>query len=372
MKKVNTTILFLILCLAAYSQQADVEGTIRSSDALPRIELYDNATSEDRIEFQARESNNIIYLESLRGDLRLGASTDGSNSTLVTLDASTENIGIGTITPDYELEVQNQDLPALSMGVDGTNLTYVDGVGEAAKISNLLGVMEIRNLREAIGPTAVTFQINTKDQSNVSGTRFSTDGAGQVGIGHDANLSASTIDLRHRLASGAFTPPMAGVRFTNSEGGNLNSWVFYVQNSDGELKLYSKQQGNFAIGTFDPMTGAYSSSSDIRLKSDITAMNPMLDKVKQLRPVSYFYKKAVDKTTKTTGFIAQELLDVFPQYVSYAEESDTYGIDYAGLSTIAIKAIQEQQNLIESQQTQLDKQQAEIDELRAMILELKN
>ncbi|MEO7310871.1 MAG: hypothetical protein ABIX01_10775 [Chitinophagaceae bacterium] len=53
------------------------------------------------------------------------------------------------------------------------------------------------------------------------------------------------------------------------------------------------------------------------------------------------------------GFLAQESDSLFPQLVSYEKEKDMYKMNYAGFSTVAIKAVQEPQVLIQNQQVHM-------------------
>jgi hypothetical protein len=76
-------------------------------------------------------------------------------------------------------------------------------------------------------------------------------------------------------------------------------------------------------------------------------LNPALAKVLKLRPKSYVFKDARD-ADRSIGFIAQEVAELFPQLV----EGDPSGegilsLDYSGFAVLAIKAIQEQQEIIE-------------------------
>ena len=117
-------------------------------------------------------------------------------------------------------------------------------------------------------------------------------------------------------------------------------------------------------GYIDANSGAYVQSSDASLKSDIQDLNTILDRVKQLRPKNYYYKTSASKS-KTLGFIAQEVEPLFPEVVSYSEADALYGVDYSAFGIIAIKAIQEQQGIIENQQKQ-------IDELKSLVQTLLN
>lgn len=122
--------------------------------------------------------------------------------------------------------------------------------------------------------------------------------------------------------------------------------------------------GGSLRGVISATTGAYIQSSDATLKSNIQNMNSTLNRIKQLRPTTYVYKS--DKTkTKVLGLIAQEVLPIFPEVIHFSEADNLYGIDYAAFSVVAIKAIQEQQAIIEDQQKQ-------IDELKALVTTLLN
>ena len=52
-------------------------------------------------------------------------------------------------------------------------------------------------------------------------------------------------------------------------------------------------------------------------------------------------------TSRHVGYIAQEVLNVIPEIVAKpANEDGYYGLNYAGLTPILVKAIQEQQTII--------------------------
>jgi hypothetical protein len=85
--------------------------------------------------------------------------------------------------------------------------------------------------------------------------------------------------------------------------------------------------------------GAWVQSSDIRLKEQIKPVESVLEKVAQLKVARYFYKTDSLHTNQQMGLIAQEVLPLFPEFVT--QNGQYYGINYGGLSVVAIKAIQE-------------------------------
>ena len=100
-------------------------------------------------------------------------------------------------------------------------------------------------------------------------------------------------------------------------------------------------------------------------------MDNVLGKVKQLKPVNYHYLTNKNNDAKYYGFIAQDVKDIFPSFVS-EDENGNLGVAYSYFGVIAIKAIQEQQDQIDKQQQQIDQQQQQINLLIKEIQNLKN
>ena len=72
-----------------------------------------------------------------------------------------------------------------------------------------------------------------------------------------------------------------------------------------------------------------------------------------------------------TGFIAQELYEIFPNAVTKpANAEDMWSVDYGKVTPLLVKAIQEQQKTIETQQKTNISQQAQISELNLKLEKL--
>ena len=76
-------------------------------------------------------------------------------------------------------------------------------------------------------------------------------------------------------------------------------------------------------------------------------MSSTLDRVMQLRPISYQYYRQKDNR-HTLGFIAQEAQSLFPELV-FTGEDGKLGMSYAHTGVVAIKAVQEQQKILAHQ-----------------------
>ena len=91
-------------------------------------------------------------------------------------------------------------------------------------------------------------------------------------------------------------------------------------------------------------TGTWA-SSDARKKTDILTIDSALDKVCAMRGVSYKWRADADvgqdPTVPHIGVIAQEIEAVVPAAVQYAEDADSYAVDYNGLVGLLIQAVKE-------------------------------
>ena len=87
-----------------------------------------------------------------------------------------------------------------------------------------------------------------------------------------------------------------------------------------------------------------------RYKKDIQPLDTQVDKIKQLRPVQYNWKR---DNRKDIGFIAEEVDKVYPQLVS-REDGEISGMSYSKLAAAVVKTIQEQQDQIAKLNNELD------------------
>jgi hypothetical protein len=98
-------------------------------------------------------------------------------------------------------------------------------------------------------------------------------------------------------------------------------------------------------------TTLYGTTSDARAKKNIDYTFDAMAIINQLKPAS-FNMLSDETDTVIHGFIAQDVLPIYPQYVITTQE-DTYQMDYSQFMGIAIKAIQEQATQIADLQSQL-------------------
>tara|TARA_B000000565_G_C23518232_1_gene274706 strand:- start:65 stop:568 length:504 start_codon:yes stop_codon:yes gene_type:complete len=106
---------------------------------------------------------------------------------------------------------------------------------------------------------------------------------------------------------------------------------FIVRNNTGNDRFVVDNAGN---GTFTANVTAF---SDERLKDNIQTLENGLDKVEQLRGVTY-----TRENKKEIGVIAQEVEKILPEIVLTAnDEMGTKSVDYGKITSVLIEAIKE-------------------------------
>jgi len=126
-----------------------------------------------------------------------------------------------------------------------------------------------------------------------------------------------------------------------------------------------------------------SGPSDEKFKKNISDYNNALDNIMKLRPVTYEMKTDeypfmnFEKGTQI-GFIAQEMESIFPSLVvsgAHPGENDPFieykGINYIGLTPILVKALQEQQIMIDSLKSKYESLQKRLEEIESKLESIK-
>ncbi len=118
--------------------------------------------------------------------------------------------------------------------------------------------------------------------------------------------------------------------------------------------------------------------SDARIKSDMQPIAYGLKEIIRLQPVRYFHHDSrteagmiqiLESGAPGMGFAAQEVYQIIPEIVSVPEDENTdlWGLSYDKLTPVLVKAIQEQQEIIEAQNANIDQLRSELAALKQML-----
>ena len=109
--------------------------------------------------------------------------------------------------------------------------------------------------------------------------------------------------------------------------------------------------------------GTVTANSDIKLKENIEVINNALEKVSQIRGVTFTRNDQEDKEKRHAGVIAQEVEKVLPEVVVEGNDG-IKSVAYGNLVGLLIEAIKEQQESIKGQQKQINTLTDEIAKLK--------
>ena len=207
--------------------------------------------------------------------------TGSTPTTAVTIDTS-QNVGIGTASPNAKLQISQA-------GNAGLNVTAVSGATVGFYSDATTGwVYTLTNYPLILGSN------NTE--------RMRIDSSGNVLIGTTSVLASASNSLQVK--------------------GTGNPAFFGVTNNGDSIVFRNASNTTSGTITINASTVSYNTSSDYRLKENIAPMSNALAKVSALKPVTYKWKS---DGSAGEGFIAHELAEVVPDCVTGAKDAtETY------------------------------------------------
>ena len=253
-----------------------------------------------------------------RGGTDTGIS-DSSDATAVTIDSS-ENVAIGTSSLTGGNTIL--DLHKSGSGV-GTNIAFANDhntdkffVGISGDTSGDALIFNAENSTMIFGTNNTErFRINNSNHVLFYTTSNSApDGNGGVIVADDGNGSFIQISKKT-------TSAVPAMEFYNSNG---------------------------RVGQIIPSGSAtsFTTSSDYRLKENVTASWDATTRLKQLKPSRFNFK--ADKDTVLDGFLAHEVSSIVPEAITGAKDAvdkdgkpEYQGIDQSKLVPLLTKSLQE-------------------------------
>jgi chaperonin cofactor prefoldin len=261
------------------------------------------------------------------GTIKLARGNSGATTADVVNVDSSGNVGVGTSSPSGKLHVSGGANPQIVFD-DAASRTY--GIGVTS------GAMSFYDVTGA-------------------GERLRIEANGRVGIGTTSpntsvklHVETATGHPAFFVQSGASQTGLAGIVIQKQDNNNTASQTYAVFNFNAGNSGGGGIQGNGATGV------QFFSSSDIRLKENISGLESQLEKIALLKPSRF---DLIEGQKNCVGLIAQEVEEIYPDAVG--EGANGYktigGISI--METRLIKAIQElkaKNDILEAKVTALE------------------
>ena len=298
-----------------------VVNNVRIADANPETNAMLTTVSSTTSTIETRYNTPLLF---------------GTNATERMRIDNAGNVGIGTTSPSVPIDIVSNSSAGIATRLRGRS-------------SDNTAILEFTNN----GASAETARMAVDTSGNIAFSNTSTvqermriDSSGNVLVAKTSTSSAVVgINLEAAGAVGA------------TRDGDISYFANRLS-SDGttfSFRRQSTQVGSISVTT---SATAYNTSSDYRLKENVTPMIGALDKVSQLNPVNWTWKS---NGSEGQGFIAHELQAVVPDCVTGEKDAvdeegnPVYqGIDTSFLVATLTKAIQEQQEIINELKTRIE------------------
>lgn len=257
---------------------------------------------------------------------------------------SSGNVGIGTTTPGQKLDVRGSGNTYLRI-----EDTQANGYNAATLYKN-----DQRQFRVGVLGTVGGFTngaLVVYDET-AAAWRMVIDSSGNLMVGTTSPTAKFTVNESLNGPASDFYTSGGAVgtpcMYVKKQPNNATTSQVYIQflfnnGSSGNGQINGNGSGAAAFGTY----------SDARLKENIVDLPPQLENICALRPVEFDYIES-EGGGHQTGFIAQEMQQVYPDAVGMREPDEMLTVTgWSKTEARLVKAIQELK--------------AEVDQLRAQL-----
>jgi hypothetical protein len=305
--------------------------------------------------------DNMLVASAATDYWRVGYGASGAITDEHLVVTSAGNVGIGTTSPTMPLSVKAAS-NAFAISMHGRS----DGYSELYGASND-GSTKYAFLQTHSAQTKLYTLVNTPLLFGTnSAERMRIDASGNllVGASSSPQIAAGSVARIQVIAESSSATAVAPSLPASATGTSIRSqsvtaagtgWNHFVGSSGNGSSLTANNIFIYGNGDIGNTNNSYGAISDAKLKENITDATPKLAGINAVRIVNY---NLIDHPeVKQLGVIAQELEQIFPKMVSETPDRDMEGNDlgtvtksvkYSVFVPMLIKAMQEQQAIIEA------------------------
>jgi hypothetical protein len=282
-------------------------------------------------------------------------------SQAMTLDGS-GNLGLGVTPSAWISSTKAIDIGSIgNISADSATLrmvsnSYTNSGGTSVYKTTGTAFLYLQN--QSLGHAWYTAPSGTAGNAITFTQAMTLDASSRLLIGQTSTYAGTPGGSNLQVTSTGTSPQAA--TFTTSAGSVYTATCMWNQASTGYLAyfLYGGSNGtNCGSISYNGTVTLYTTTSDVRLKENIVDAGSGIAKLANVKIRSFDWIDS--KKNVAFGVVAQEMYEVVPECVSIGNDDENgtiinpWSVDTSALVPAMIKAIQEQQALIESLTTRL-------------------
>jgi hypothetical protein len=276
---------------------------------------------------------------------------------------SSGNVGIGTTSPGAELDVLGGILSPGEIRITNAGGSTIDEdpIGKYSFYTtdaSGIGAREIASIRGINGESGTTFAgelgfYTSPFNSNVAeAMRIDKNGRVLIGTTSAGRFDRETLEVKNTTGEAILAQTnglsYAGFNYKSLQSTGGTHYIAWFENSSGT---------NVGEITHNNSSTSYVTTSDYRLKENVSYDFDATTRLKQLKPARFNF--IADANTTVDGFLAHEVSSIVPEAISGEKDAvdedgnpQYQGIDQSKLVPLLVKTIQELEARITALETQ--------------------
>ncbi|MDE0771870.1 MAG: tail fiber domain-containing protein [Salibacteraceae bacterium] len=311
-------------------------------------------------------------------------------TTMTSGKAKHGNLGIGTLTPtkkltisgnDYQFGIKNTTRKDIWGLTNWGNNLYFQYTPNGSSASNKMILTSSGDL--GIGTISPNYSLDVNGSARLSGgsvylCQSLNNSAGNVGIGFGGHSNvklaiksnqtyALTVDGAAKISGGH----LQLCQSLNNSAGNVGIGAGAASNAKLHISSNQTIALHIVAGTgrgvyvksgtnAQPGGGSWLAVSDARLKEGVVSYSDGLNELLQIKPVKFHYTKesGIGSGKEYVGVIAQDMAKIAPYMVEQAPipglDGEYYNLDNSAMTYMLINAVKEQQEQIKALKNEVE------------------
>ena len=322
---------------AAGSNKSAIITRTTGSEAVNLSEMQDY----NALQILNKASGSYLNFAGNASNTQIQAQSDGSTAEDIALNPYGGNVGIGETSPSKLLHIaSNTNYEGMLIKGAGHKQFQIESTQSSKQV---LTTYISNSANYSIGIDTDNAFIFRDGTPNTERMRINSNGTLLVSTITTSGLSNGTTNYGHSFGGG---------QQVNATNNDTNLILNMSNGSSNPHVQFRSDGGNTGNISTNGSAVSYNTGSDYRLKENVISLKDGLDRLNKLNPVQFDWKESQETDE---GFIAHEVQEIVPYVVKGEKDGEEIQtMDYAKLTPLLVKAIQEQQTIIDDLKSRIE------------------